>query len=504
MENVSDSENQEHGPKISSYDNHGDSHDNSQQTLQRSGHCSDSRSHKVTNSPNGVSSGKHGKKRKKHKEHKKSKKAKYVTEDSLNKALQSFMQHLSTNVTQIGMPNTQSQSDQNENPYFERNEHETSAEHVSYDFDASKHASCNSSPHHDHMDCVNVLDPDMSQDSLLNQTCKTHDPLSEDTLQPNKTKVESNFSKFFKDAPSFVELNTIQEPIALDSEQIELLKKGWRSTRPETLTSYSGETYKTLRPGTENEELLSVPMLDQFVAFLNNRQGRTTKEGYRDSLWSNLENRLRKIHRASQMGILAIVATQKHLFDCRALLQTCLDNGLNQEQFDSLSKTMLDSFDMSNRALEQFSRAGGLTHQARRFVVLQDISTPQNKQKQWLDLPLTHTGIMGKKFNEKLGSMQEMSEQYKAAANQLSSFNSNSYGRKNTINQYDSRNIQTRSSTSQPRGNQAGHATGFKKPFMKPSTQYAATRSGLGKPTSTKQVTRKDKTSNCSFRTYKQ
>lgn len=327
----------------------------------------------------------------------------------------------------------------------------------------------------DTSDIVN-LDSGHISDIDIDNT-NTSEVLNISTDKPSDKKQESIFGQFFKDAPSF-KAKATAPTVTLDSEQVTVLENGWRSKYPEHLTAYSSETYKQLRPGTDSEPLLSVPMLDEFIQFVNkNKKGsRTTKEGFRNPLWSNLETRLRKVHRANQLGILASMATQKKVFDCRALLQKWFDDGngnITNEQFQEMSDLLLEMFDLSNRSLEQSSRAGGLTHQSRRFVVLQDLNTPQHSQKQWLNLPLSNTGIMGSQFTETLEKWHQMSEQYKTAANQLSNFDSNTKRTStNTTSSTRGRNTFGRN-THEQRRNQEKHFTG-KSNFKRPTTEKPA------------------------------
>ena len=66
--------------------------------------------------------------------------------------------------------------------------------------------------------------------------------------------------------------------------------------------------------------------------------------------------------------------------------------------------------------MEQAACAGGLTHQIRRKVILEDLSVPLTKQKSYLDLPLTAEGILGKDFEEYLQSTVDSRKKFKHSA----------------------------------------------------------------------------------------
>ena len=228
------------------------------------------------------------------------------------------------------------------------------------------------------------------------------------------------FAKRFGEAPSFVASK--EEPqFQLDQAQVNLINKYWRTKFPDRLAGYSEESYKILKVEEEFVGLTCVPTLDAFVKHVNVQNcEKVTKEGFRNRMWQNFETDLRKIHKGARVGMLAECLNQKILYNVSGLVHRWHESKvLSEEQLAEANQMLLASFDASNRSLEQFSRVGGLTHQVRRKVVLEDIKIPPKNRDAWLKLPLSGDGIMGKAFEENLESMAKMTKEYKASAAQL-------------------------------------------------------------------------------------
>ena len=228
------------------------------------------------------------------------------------------------------------------------------------------------------------------------------------------------FAKRFGEAPSFVASK--EEPqFQLDQAQVNLINKYWRTKFPDRLAGYSEESYKILKVEEEFVGLTCVPTLDAFVKHVNVQNcEKVTKEGFRNRMWQNFETDLRKIHKGARVGMLAECLNQKILYNVSGLMHRWHESKvLSEEQLAEANQMLLASFDASNRSLEQFSRVGGLTHQVRRKVVLEDIKIPPKNRDAWLKLPLSGDGIMGKAFEENLESMAKMTKEYKASAAQL-------------------------------------------------------------------------------------
>ena len=228
------------------------------------------------------------------------------------------------------------------------------------------------------------------------------------------------FAKRFVEAPSFVASK--EEPqFELDQAQVNLIKKFWQTKFPDRLAGFSEESYKILKVEEEFVGLTSVPTLDPFVKHVNVQNcDRVTKEGFRNRMWQNFETDLRKVHKGARVGMLAECLNQRILYNVSGLMHRWHESKvLTEEQLAEVNQMLLAFFDASNRSLEQFSRVGGLTHQLRRKVVLEDIKIPPKNRDAWLKLPLSGDGIMGKAFEENLESMAKMSKEYKASAAQL-------------------------------------------------------------------------------------
>ena len=128
-------------------------------------------------------------------------------------------------------------------------------------------------------------------------------------------------------------------------------------------------------------ELTSVPTLDPFVKHVNQADEGATKEGFRQKMWQNFEVELRKAHKGARVGLLSVALNQKILYNTVDLLQSWqTDSTLAENKVAEMKQLLMASFDASNRSLEQFARVGGLLHQVRRHVVLEDIQIPKKKR----------------------------------------------------------------------------------------------------------------------------
>ena len=252
-----------------------------------------------------------------------------------------------------------------------------------------------------------------------------------------KAEVEGTcvLGKIFSAAPSFAAVKD-SPTFPLDEQQVVLLKKFWRAPNPSKLTAFSEESFKILKVDEEFFDLTKVPTMDDFVKHVNTSKGSTTKEGFRSRIWQNLETDLRKIHRGVRVGLLAQALNQHILSNISQLVQEWSDNEvLSDSQAAAVNQLLLASFDAGNRALEQAARQGGMLHQVRRKVLLEDLQIPKRNRDEWLRLPLSSEGIMGEAFVTNLENMRKMSKEYKASAQQLGLLNNRTTGQKRTFEQ---------------------------------------------------------------------
>ena len=230
---------------------------------------------------------------------------------------------------------------------------------------------------------------------------------------------ENKLSKHFANAPTFVKTKKATV-VDMDQQQVDLVEKFFRAEKPGKITAYSEESYKVLKVDPQFNFLLEVPECDEFVKYVVRSSvpdSTTIKEGYKSKMWRGFERDLKKVHLASKVGIMAAAVNQKITFNQMELLETWRSDGvITDEQFNDMKELSVASFDSSNRSMEQAARAGGLTHQIRRKVIMEDLSVPLSKQASYLNLPLTAEGILGKDFDEYLQSTVDSRKKFKHSA----------------------------------------------------------------------------------------
>ena len=228
-----------------------------------------------------------------------------------------------------------------------------------------------------------------------------------------------DFEGMFAAAPSFA--SERKTPcFELDQQQVLLLRKFWQCPKPNKLAAFSEESFKLLKVEEKFMPVTQVPTLDSFVKMVNEKQGPTTKEGYRHKMWQNFEYDLRRVHKGARVSFLADALGQRILFSLGELFRTWLaDSTLSQLKFEEANQLLLGAFESSNRSLEQAARIGGMIHQLRRRVILEDLQVPVKKRDAWLALGLSPEGIMGAEFTKQLEDVDKLSREYKASARQL-------------------------------------------------------------------------------------
>ena len=199
-----------------------------------------------------------------------------------------------------------------------------------------------------------------------------------------------------------------------------MLKILWQCPGPQKMGAFSEESHKILKVQDDFLQHIQVPPLDDFVKMVNQRAGPTTKEGYRAKLWQNLEYDERRIHKGARVGFLADVLSQKIMFRLGELLKSWQsDDILDAAKFNEAHQLLPGAFDATNRGLEQSGRVGGLAHQMRRKIVLEDLQIPVKKRDVWLSQGLASEGIKGSEFAKKIEDMDKMSKAMRASARHL-------------------------------------------------------------------------------------
>ena len=230
---------------------------------------------------------------------------------------------------------------------------------------------------------------------------------------------ESKLSKHFANAPTFVKAKKATV-VDLDQQQVDLVEKFFRAEKPTKLTAYSEESFKVLKVDPQFNFLLEVPDCDEFVKYVVRSSvpaSSIINEGYKSKMWRSFERDLKKVHLASKVGIMAAAVNQKITYNQMELLETWKTDGvITDEQFNDMKELSVASFDSTNRSMEQAARAGGLAHQLRRKVILEDLSVPLTMQGSYLNLPLTAEGILGRDFDEYLQSTVDSRKKFKHSA----------------------------------------------------------------------------------------
>ena len=228
-----------------------------------------------------------------------------------------------------------------------------------------------------------------------------------------------DFEGMFAAAPSFA--SERKTPcFELDQQQVLLLRKFWQCPKLNKLAAFSEESFKLLKVEEKFMPVTQVPTLDSFVKMVNEKQGPTTKDGYRHKMWQNFEYDLRRVHKGARVSFLADPLGQRILFSLGELFRTWLaDSTLSQSKFEEANQLLLGAFESSNRSLEQAARIGGMIHQLRRRVILEDLQVPVKKRDAWLALGLSPEGIMCAEFRKQLEDVDKLSREYKASARQL-------------------------------------------------------------------------------------
>ena len=255
-----------------------------------------------------------------------------------------------------------------------------------------------------------------TEDSMLLRFLKS----LPETDKPDPKPVGSNdFEQIFGQAPSFA-VEKKQPCFALDAQQVTMLKRFWQCPRPQKMGAFSEESHKILKVQDDFLQHIQVPPLDDFVKMVNQRAGLTTKEGYRAKLWQNLEYDVRRIQKGGRVGFLADALSQKIMFRLGELLKSWQSDGtLDAAKFNEAHQLLLGAFDATNCGLEQSARVGGLVHQTRRKIVLEDLQIPVKKRDVWLSQGLASEGIMGAEFAKQLEDMDKMSKAMRASARHL-------------------------------------------------------------------------------------
>ena len=234
-----------------------------------------------------------------------------------------------------------------------------------------------------------------------------------------QVEAEDLFSKHFSKAPSFKAAKK-SSVIDLDQQQVNVITQFYRSEHPQKLTAYSDESKKILKTDPKFDDLLDVPEVDEFVKFVVRKNAPHTAnftEGYISTLWRAFEKEMKKIHNASKIGILASAVNQKVGFNQMELLEKWrAESSISEAQFDEMKALMVAGFDSANRSLEQAARCGGLVHQLRRKVILEDLNIPKMKHHRYLNLPLSSAGILGSDFEGELENQVCANKQFKHSA----------------------------------------------------------------------------------------
>ena len=233
-------------------------------------------------------------------------------------------------------------------------------------------------------------------------------------------KGEAEFQKYFGAAPSFRQQRTVSV-FPLDQSQVDIVKKYYRSEKPDKLFPYATDSQVVLKAEPEFEELLKVPVLDDFLKYVNSKSDSKTKDGFKSKVNQQLDTLLKRVHTAARVNILASALGQRVQLKQSEMIEGWLKEGvISEDMYKEWKGLSVASFDASNRALEQAARTGGLTHQARRRVCIEDMGVVDKEKKEsLLKLPLDASGIMGAGLQKELEEKADQAKLFKASAEQL-------------------------------------------------------------------------------------